>query len=96
MSRIFIDKVGSRWVLVDKKQQRQTCGRFFNSNDSLDNIAAYISARNMVGYVWDMGVQEDSIKPRTIAEEMAAKRYRLLCLLEECDEEVNEFGIVSP
>lgn len=91
-SRIYKDNTGKSFVVVDRPQRKQTLGRWvFNVPADLEK---YVGARDMFGgrYLnWDM---------RQVGREEWVNRAKddvySLCLLDECDEEDNEFGPVSP
>lgn len=91
----YKDITGVYWVVVSKWQKRQTRGRFFPYTYGHKDLQNYISGRDMAGYTWDKVHQEKNAN-ETIDETMRSHGFLLICRLDEIDEEVNEFGVVSP
>ena len=89
----FVDGTGQVWVLVDKRQQRQTVGRWVTQADekTLDKW-------------WELRHGKPgnhlSTWPMTeLTHHAQADGFRLglcFCKLEELDLRENEFGLVSP
>lgn len=91
----FKDKNGREFALVGKKQRRQTLGRFFDADYQVDYIERFVAGRDTLGYMWNVVDQErDNGEPLDVT--IQKLDYKLLCMVEELDEEVNEFGVISP
>ena len=92
---IYRDRGGRQYVLVDKKQVRQTVTKWFGPITSVAEIAEYIFTRDMPGYMFNIKEFERTAGI-TVDDKKRLSSYQMLCPLEEVDEIENEFGPVSP
>lgn len=84
------DMTGTVWVLVTRQQQRQTVNMWIaNAPDT----KSYVSQRRLIldGYVH----RTKDIAPGNWEQHIGVGNFGL-CMESELDEEVNEFGPISP